>query len=307
MAFPSSSDISGWGHIESSQYVDQIGVFSESCKILHEHVFLAKNRNGSGEQQQQHRNSSSSSSSSSGTTTGNNASSRSSSSQSGRSPNTYASSNTSAEQQRTENSISSGRADNDDGGDINGSSLPDVKNMRISEMKQLLVAHKVDPRTCITRTDLEKEVLKILKRLKIEGDAERKRQQKEREQKRRESIHKAVSAEIAQWSSGKSLRQLLNGIHGYRGETCPLTEAIMEKRKFTTGQSNGSVWRGVSERGDHYLGSQASANAILKAYKKALVLIHPDKFDLENYEAYAKATETFKAVNAAYVAFKNHT
>eukprot|EP00466_Bigelowiella_natans_P006865 jgi/Bigna1/130022/aug1.10_g4730 len=149
-----------------------------------------------------------------------------------------------------------------------------------------LGATMVDPRTCITRTDLEKEVLKILKRLKIEGDAERKRQQKEREQKRRESIHKAVSAEIAQ---------------------CPLTEAIMEKRKSTTGQSNGSVWRGVSERGDHYLGSQASANAILKAYKKALVLIHPDKFDLENYEAYAKATETFKAVNAAYVAFKNHT
>ena len=59
-----------------------------------------------------------------------------------------------------------------------------------------------------------------------------------------------------------------------------------------------------SVRDDQYLARSADVDKIHKAYKKAVLKIHPDKVNSSDFEAHLKANEMFKAVNASYELFK---
>ena len=51
------------------------------------------------------------------------------------------------------------------------------------------------------------------------------------------------------------------------------------------------------------LSSHSSSAKVKRAYRRALLKIHPDKHDQDDFEAHLRATEVFKVVNAAYLAF----
>ncbi|GAB5373480.1 hypothetical protein AAMO2058_001755400, partial [Amorphochlora amoebiformis] len=168
-------------------------------------------------------------------------------------------------------------------------STQEPKRMKISEMKRILSKYRVDTRVCLSREDLENKLKELRKRQKEQARIQIEAENRRREEKRRERIQHQSIQKIQRWANGKSLRQLLNSVRGLKGERCPLSP-VMSKR-------GGSSARGV------YLDSHASQKEIVRAYKRALVLIHPDKFDLNDIQTYTMATETFKAVNAAFVQF----
>lgn len=84
-----------------------------------------------------------------------------------------------------------------------------------------------------------------------------------------------ILKEVAEWARGKDIRAMLNDLLGY------------------------------TPRDEKYLQRQCELAPVQRAYKKAVLKIHPDKTDASDYEAHLKATEMFKTVNSAFETFRS--
>ena len=84
----------------------------------------------------------------------------------------------------------------------------------------------------------------------------------------------AIDEWIFKWSHHKSLRQLLN--------------YILEAKPFD----------------EEYIDRSANYKAITKAYRKAIMRIHPDKHVNSDFETRYKAAEMFKIVVQLYEKYK---
>jgi len=89
----------------------------------------------------------------------------------------------------------------------------------------------------------------------------------------RERLRERIVAEVEKWGNGKSLLSMLNDInHAKYGD----------KR---------------------YLHKYATFTPVNRAYKRALLSIHPDKH-MKHFKAFVRATEMFKFVNSSFVKFR---
>ena len=159
----------------------------------------------------------------------------------------------------------------------------EIASMSAREMESFLRKHGVDPSNCLTKNDLLDEVAARLKRK--EADTKQQEQAKRaKEAARKEEIRDEVIEEVQRWARGKSLRDMLNSIHGHGRQRNP----------------NARPGTGTFQ----YLGADASVRTVMRAYRKALIRIHPDKVAFTDIEAHIRATETFKIVNSAYKRFK---
>lgn len=63
---------------------------------------------------------------------------------------------------------------------------------------------------------------------------------------------------------------------------------------------------GGLKQGEHslHLEPDAPFNKVSRSYKRALLLIHPDKHDQADVEAHFRATEYFKALNSSFIEYK---
>jgi len=144
-------------------------------------------------------------------------------------------------------------------------------SLSIGQIKSRLRKLRVDSSTCV-----EKQELIYL--LVTEQMAENKRQEKmrleKREEEEKEKMTERVVNEVQLWARGKSLKRMLNEVNGVR--------------------PGDSV----------FLNRVASFSAISKAYKRAILKIHPDKH-MGDHEKFVRATEMFKEVNEKWVAVQS--
>lgn len=134
----------------------------------------------------------------------------------------------------------------------------------VRQLKQKLMEQNVSINQCIEKKDLIEKIKKVKKDKKkslilYQDNTNIKDESKE-------EIMKRVDLWINRWSYRRSFRQLINSILGYK--------------------SNDESY---IKRGNHIL--------IMKLYKKAILLIHPDKHCNEKFEIRYKSAEMFKVLN----------
>lgn len=113
----------------------------------------------------------------------------------------------------------------------------------------------------------------LIKKLQV---AEAEVEAKEAEEKaRRDKIELGdrILREVKRWARGKGIKEMLNSI-------CDLPK-----------------------HHPRYLNRLSGFDAVNRAYKHALIKIHPDK-NMHSFEALTRATEKFKIVNGAFTAYK---
>eukprot|EP00462_Mataza_sp_D1_P020759 CAMPEP_0175139394 /NCGR_PEP_ID=MMETSP0087-20121206/10876_1 /TAXON_ID=136419 /ORGANISM="Unknown Unknown, Strain D1" /LENGTH=419 /DNA_ID=CAMNT_0016422395 /DNA_START=125 /DNA_END=1384 /DNA_ORIENTATION=+ len=165
------------------------------------------------------------------------------------------------------------------------SSTQDPDKMSMKEIKAELAAKRVSVADCLEKADFVKKLKEVragVDHAFLEREAEKKRKaqekvQREKMEREAENLKDRTNKEVDSWSQGKDVRRMLNEILGYK------------------------------ERDEHYLNRMSGMEKVAKAYKKAVLKIHPDKVSVNDKEAHARATEMFKAVNNAFENFKKQS